>query len=68
MDTRMIIISITKMFSMKRILTGSRTILELLQSAVKKTLVLLAVLQLAVYSIHAIIFMTRMKANVSATA
>ena len=43
-------------------------ILRLLQSAVKKTLVLLAVLQLDVYSIRAIIFMTRMKANVSATA
>ena len=68
MDMRIRMTNIMKMGLDHDILIGSHIIPELLQSAVKKTLVLLAVLQLAVYSIRAITFMTRTKANVSATA
>ena len=69
MVMKMIMISIMKIFLMIiLIISLNIIILKLRQSAVKKTLALLAVLQLAVYSIRAITFMTRMKANVSATA
>lgn len=66
--TNMTVTSIMNLGLKTGLITGKIITLKTIKNAVKKTLVLLVVLPLAVYSIRAITFMTRTKANVSATA